>query len=130
MIDKLKAMGMEGDTAKFDAKTILKTAKAKLPSKYKILDEESVSSVNVEYGAEETIKIQIGKVATLKVTYINVKGKKVGTATLTKVQTSGSSYTFSASAIRKAAPKGYSSAKISSVKVSYGKTKTLKVTVF
>ena len=83
------------------------------------------------YGESADVNVQIGKVATLKVTYKKLFGKTVGTATLTGVQTSaGSKYSFSASEIKKAVPSGYWTIKLWGTKVKYGTTGTLTVNVF
>ena len=77
------------------------------------------------------VTIQVGKVAKLNVTYKNLFGKKVGTATLIGVQTSkASQHTFTASEIRKAAPSGYWTGTLISTKVKYGSTGTRTVIGF
>lgn len=127
----LTANGEQGTDATFTADQIKSTVTSALPEGYAVVDASKIADQIVKYGESADVNVQIGKVATLKVTYKKLFGKTVGTATLTGVQTSaGSKYSFSASEIKKAVPSGYWTIKLWGTKVKYGTTGTLTVNVF
>lgn len=100
----LTANGVEGEQKSFSAEEILAAAKAQMPGKYALVDEKAVAGASVAYGESKTVTVQVGKLTTLKITYVGLFGRKVGTATITKVQTSGNSCQFTAAEIRSNAP--------------------------
>lgn len=119
----LTANGEEGTEATFAAADIQALAEQLLPEGYAFVDVSAITDQTVVCGESADVNVQIGKVATLNVTYKTLFGKTAGTATLTAVQTSSaSSYTFSASEIRKAAPSGFWTSTLISTKVKYGST--------
>ncbi len=122
----LTANGVQGETAAFAADAIQEAAQEVLPSGYEFAGK--FEDAAVVYGENGSVDVQIGKVATLKINY--KKGRKVvGTATLTRVQTSKSgSTTFSTSEIKSAAPNGYSAISLFGTKVNYGSSKTITAT--
>ena len=125
------ANGEQGTDATFTADQIKSAVTSALPEGYAVVDASKIADQTVKYGESADVNVQIGKVATLKVTYKKLFGKTVGTATLTGVQTSaGSKYSFSASEIKKAVPSGYWTIKLWGTKVKYGTTGTLTVNVF
>lgn len=127
----LTANGEQGTDATFTADQIKSAVTSALPEGYAVVDASKIADQTVKYGESADVNVQIGKVATLKVTYKKLFGKTVGTATLTGVQTSaGSKYSFSASEIKKAVPSGYWTIKLWGTKVKYGTTDTLTVNVF
>lgn len=127
----LTANGEQGTDATFTADQIKSAVTSALPEGYAVVDASKIAEQTVKYGESADVNVQIGKVATLKVTYKKLFGKTVGTATLTGVQTSaGSKYSFSASEIKKAVPSGYWTIKLWGTKVKYGTTGTLTVNVF
>lgn len=127
----LTANGEQGTDATFTADQIKSAVTSALPEGYAVVDASKIADQTVKYGESADVKVQIGKVATLKVTYKKLFGKTVGTATLTGVQTSaGDKYSFSASEIKKAIPDGYWTIKLWGTKVKYGATGTLTVNVF
>lgn len=127
----LTANGEQGTNATFTADQIKSAVTSALPEGYAVVDASKIADQTVKYGESADVNVQIGKVATLKVTYKKLFGKTVGTATLTGVQTSaGSKYSFSASEIKKAVPSGYWTIKLWGTKVKYGTTGTLTVNVF
>lgn len=127
----LTANGEQGTDATFTADQIKSAVTSALPEGYAVVDASKIADQTVKYGESADVNVQIGKVATLKVTYKKLFGKTVGTATLTGVQTSaGSKYSFSASEIKKAVPSGYWTIKLWGTKVKYGTTGTLTVNVF
>ena len=127
----LTANGEQGTDATFTADQIKSAVTSALPEGYAVVDASKIADQTVKYGESADVNVQIGKVATLKVTYKKLFGKTVGTATLTGVQTSaGSKYSFSASKIKKAVPSGYWTIKLWGTKVKYGTTGTLTVNVF
>lgn len=127
----LTANGEQGTDATFTADQIKSAVTSVLPEGYAVVDASKIADQTVRYGESADVNVQIGKVATLKVTYKKLFGKTVGTATLTGVQTSaGSKYSFSASEIKKAVPSGYWTIKLWGTKVKYGTTGTLTVNVF
>ena len=127
----LTANGEQGTDATFTADQIQSAVTSALPDGYAVVDASKIADQTVKYGESADVNVQIGKVATLKVTYKKLFGKTVGTATLTGVQTSaGNKYAFSASEIKKAAPSGYWTIKLWGTKVKYGTTGTLTVNVF
>lgn len=127
----LTVNGEQGTDAIFTADQIKSAVTSALPEGYAVVDASKIADQTVKYGESADVNVQIGKVATLKVTYKKLFGKTVGTATLTGVQTSaGSKYSFSASEIKKAVPDGYWTIKLWGTKVKYGTTGTLTVNVF
>lgn len=119
----LTANGEEGTEATFAATDIQALAEQLLPEGYAFVDVSAITDQTVVCGESADVNVQIGKVATLNVTYKTLFGKIAGTATLTAVQTSSaSSYTFSASEIREAAPSGFWTGTLISTKVKYGST--------
>ena len=127
----LTANGEQGTDATFTADQIKSAVTSALPEGYAVVDASKIADQTVKYGESADVNVQIGKVATLKVTYKKLFGKTVGTATLTGVQTlAGSKYSFSASEIKKAVPSGYWTIKLWGTKVKYGTTGTLTVNVF
>ena len=127
----LTANGEQGTDATFTADQIKSAVTSALPEGYAVVDTSKIADQTVKYGESTDVNVQIGKVATLNVTYKKLFGKTVGTATLTGVQTSaGDKYSFSASEIKKAIPDGYWTIKLWGTKVKYGATGTLTVNVF
>lgn len=127
----LTANGEQGTDATFTADQIKSAVTSALPKGYAVVDASKIADQTVKYGESAGVNVQIGKVATLNVTYKKLFGKTVGTATLTGVQTSaGDKYSFSASEIKKAIPDGYWTIKLWGTKVKYGTTGTLTVNVF
>lgn len=126
----LTANGVEGETKAFTAGEVLAAAKANVPNGYVLVDESKVTGAEVAYGQSGKVTVQIGKTATLKVIYVNLRGKNVGTATFTKVQTSGSSLQISASDIRDNAPAGRRAVWLTNVRVPYGSEMTIVVPTF
>ncbi|MGM9661035.1 MAG: exo-alpha-sialidase [Faecousia sp.] len=121
--------GVAGETKAFTAEEVLAAAKANVPKGYVLVDESKVTGAEVAYGESGKVTVRIDKMATLNVIYVNLRGKNVGTATITKVQTSGGSYQFSASEIRANAPAGYRAVWLTGVKVPYGSDRTIIVPV-
>lgn len=125
---ELSQTGEKGSEGIFTADAVKAAAKEVLPNGYALVDETAIQDVAAVYGESTEITVQAGKVATLKVTYKNLLGKKIGTVTLTGVQTSSASkHSFSAAELRKAAPSGYWTGTLISEKVKYGETKTRTV---
>ncbi|MCD7881951.1 MAG: hypothetical protein LUG47_09895 [Clostridiales bacterium] len=132
---QLTDTGIEGDSVTFASGDILAAVDEALPEGYALVDEDSVADQAVTCGETGSVTVQIGKVATLTVTYQKYSGlfKKttVGTVTLTKVQTSADSKaTFSSSEIKAAAPDGCKVLVATSASVSYGSSATKTVTVY
>lgn len=127
---ELTMNGEEGTDAVFSAEAILEAAEAKMPKKYSFVNESAVEDVTVTYGDDATVTVKVGKVATLKVTYINLFGRAKGNVTLTKVQNGNGNARFTAAEIKAAAPKGYRVLVGMNVPVSYGSTKSALVTVW
>ena len=126
---ELTANGVEGETSTFTAEEVLAAAKAQMPKGYELADASKVTGAEVVYGQSGAVSVRIGKVATLKVTYVNLFGKKVGTATITKVQTSNGNCQISASEIRENAPAGRRTVWLSNVKIPYGSERSIVVPV-
>lgn len=126
----LTANGAEGETKVFTAGEVLAAAKANVPNGYVLVDESKVTGAEVAYGQSGKVTVQIGKTATLKVVYVNLRGKNVGTATITKVQTSGGNLHISASDIRDNAPAGRRAVWLTNVRVPYGSEMTIVVPTF
>ena len=121
----LSFTGEEGDEALFAAEDIQSAAEKVLPEHYAFVDENDFEDLNVKFGEKTEVNVQVGKVATLHVTYKTLFGRTKGTLTLTAVQTSSaSSYKFSASDLRKAAPDNlYWTGTLIGSTVKYGETK-------
>jgi len=121
----LSFTGEEGNEALFAAEDIQSAAEKVLPEHYAFVDENDFEDLNVKFGEKTEVNVQVGKVATLHVTYKTLFGRTKGTLTLTAVQTSSaSSYKFSASDLRKAAPDNlYWTGTLIGSTVKYGETK-------
>ena len=126
----LTANGVEGETKAFTAEEVLAAAKAQMPKGYVLVDESKVAGADVAYGDSGKVTVQIDKTTTLKVIYVNLRGKNVGTAAITKVQTSAGNCQFSASEIRANAPANRRAVWLTSVRVPYGSEMTIIVPVF
>lgn len=119
---------MAGETATFSAEDIKAAAQGALTAGYGFVNLDSVQDASVVYGENGTVKVQVGKVATLQITYKRL-GKVVGTATLTHVQTSSTAKTtFTTQEIKNAAPQGYRVASILGTSVKFGSTAKLTAT--
>ena len=127
---ELTANGVVGETETFTAEEVLAAAKAQMPKGYVLVDESKVVGAEVAYGESGKLTVQIGKTATLKVIYVNLRGKNVGTAAITKVQTSAGNCQFSASEIRANAPANRRAVWLTSVRVPYGSEMTIIAPVF
>ena len=127
---ELTANGVEGEAEAFTAEEVLAAAKAQMPKGYVLVDESKVTGAEVVYGDSGTVTVQIGKTATLKVIYVNLRGKNVGTAAITKVQTSAGNCKIAASEIRANAPANRRAVWLTSVRVPYGSEMTIIVPVF
>ena len=127
---ELTANGVVGETETFTAEEVLAAAKAQMPKGYVLVDESKVTGAEVVYGESGTVTVQIGKTAALKAIYVNLRGKNVGTAAITKVQTSSGNCKFSASEIRANAPANRRAVWLTSVRVPYGSEMTIVVPVF
>lgn len=124
----LTANGVAGETAEFSAEDIRSAAQGALAAGYGFVDLSSVNGASVVYGEDGSVQIQVGKVATLQITYKRL-GKVVGTATLTHVQTSGSAKTtFTTQEIKGAAPSGRSVISILGTSVKFGSTAKINAT--
>mgnify|MGYP000218823066 FL=1 len=121
----LSSTGEEGNEALFSAEDIQSAAEKVLPEHYAFVDENDFEDLNVKFGEKAEVNVQVGKVATLNVTYKTLFGHTKGKLTLTAVQTSSaSSYKFSASDLRKAAPDNlYWTGTLIGSTVKYGETK-------
>lgn len=122
---QLVTSGPANSTAVFTAEEIM--AAAKMPKGYDFAD--TVSEAAVICGTSGTVTIRAGKVATLKVTYVNVFGKTVGTATFTKVQTSAGFFSVTAEQIKNAAPEGRTALWLTGAMAAYGRETNLIVPV-
>lgn len=121
--------GVEGQAVTFTAAEIEAVVAAQMPANYALVT-ETFADVETTYGETAAASVQIGKVATLKVTYINMLGKKVGSATMIDIQTSANSRAnFSAAEIKAAAPSGCRVITATAIKVSYGSERNIVVTV-
>ncbi len=115
----------------FNGDVLTTVAENLLPSGYAFVNSAEISDTAVKYGEEQIVQLQIGKVATLKVTYKTIFGRTKGTAILTAVQTSkNKQYTFNTIEIRRAAPKGVVPIITGSSKVKFGSTGTKTVSVW
>lgn len=124
----LAQTGEEGTDAVFTADSICEAAGQILPSGYGFVDESAIADQTVACGQNADVDIQIGKVATLKVTYKTLLGRTKGTVTLTAVQTSSNAkHKFTAAELRDAAPGGYWTGTLISTSVKYGSTETRTV---
>ncbi|MCD7765485.1 MAG: hypothetical protein LUH53_03075, partial [Lachnospiraceae bacterium] len=99
------------------------------------VNKSSITDQTAVYGGSGSVSVQIGKVATLQVTFQMYSGlfrtTTVGTAMLTKVQTSSAdTATFSASEISAAVPDGYRVLISTSSRVKYGSAATKVLTVY
>lgn len=123
--------GEEGTDAVFNAEAVGAAANEVLPEGYAFVDESAFTEQTVKCGETAEITVQIGKVATLQVTYKKLLGGIAGTATLTGVQTSEKTYhSFNSTEILNAVPEGYWTIKLWGTNVKYGSTSNLTVNVF
>lgn len=123
--------GEEGTDAVFSAEAVSAAANEVLPEGYAFVDESAFAEQTVKCGETAEITVQIGKVATLQVTYKKLLGGIAGTATLTGVQTSEKAYhSFNSTEILNAMPEGCWTIKLWGTNVKYGSTSNLTVNVF
>lgn len=123
--------GEEGTDAVFSAEAVSAAANEVLPEGYAFVDEAAFAEQTVKCGETAEITVQIGKVATLQVTYKKLLGGIAGTATLTGVQTSEKAYhSFNSTEILNAMPEGCWTIKLWGTNVKYGSTSNLTVNVF
>ena len=125
----LKAKGEAGKTAEFSADEIRKAADKKLPKGYELVDSGEIENTSVGFGESETITIRADKVATLKITFVSLRGKKVGSATITRVQTANGYCRISASEIQDQAPSGRQAIWFLPATIPYGSTTALVIPV-
>lgn len=127
----LTANGAAGEVSGFSAADILTAVDGVLPAGYAVVDAAAVEEQPVVNGETGSVTIQVGKTATLNVTYRKLLGgKAVGYATLTAVQTSQSRWAvFTGADIQALAPGGYRPVLVISVPVSYGNTASVIILV-
>ncbi len=125
---ELTANGIKGEENAFAGAAVLRMAERNLPKGYALVSKQA-DAVKVAYGEETTVSVQIGKVATVKVTFVNLLGRKVGTATITKVQTSAAPCRITAAEIRSLAPVGRLVIRLTSVTAAFGSTTNVIVPV-
>ena len=125
---ELTANGIKGEENAFAGAAVLRMAERNLPKGYALVSKQA-DAVKVAYGEETTVSVQIGRVATVKVTFVNLLGRKVGTATITKVQTSAAPCRITAAEIRSLAPVGRLVIRLTSVTAAFGSTTNVIVPV-
>ncbi len=139
----LTANGNAGEVNTFTAEQILAAAREQMPEKYAFVNEQSVQGADVAFGEEGTVTIQVGKTATLNVTYVKRELKRVGffrlklvetvveTKSIVGVQTNTARYyRVSGKQIRDAAPDGtFVLAGATSKRVPFGSEANVKVIV-
>lgn len=139
----LTANGNAGEVNTFTAEQILAAAREQVPEKYAFVNEQSVQGADVAFGEEGTVTIQVGKTATLNVTYVKRELKRVGffrlklvetvveTKSIVGVQTNTARYyRVSGKQIRDAAPDGtFVLAGATSKRVPFGSEANVKVIV-
>lgn len=125
----LTANGVEGETAVFTAGEIAAAAQAALPGKYALADESAITDVEVVYGESQESRVRIGKVATLNITFVDRRGRKLDSAAITAVQTSGGRCRIPASEIKSLAPKGTRTSWYAPVTMQFGRTNHIVVPV-
>lgn len=121
--------GISGEKAVFSAQEILEAVAAQIPEKYALVDASAVVDLEITYGETTGCSVQIGKVTTVTVNYVNIFGRKIGTATLTKVQTADGRCKFTAAEIKA----GASERKVlwlTDLYVSYGSDYSITVVTF
>lgn len=121
--------GVAGEPTAFTAQEILAAVAEQMPEKYALVDESAVTDMDGAYGVGRATTVQVGKVATLKITYVNLFGRKIGTVTITRVQTSAGTCQISASEIRGSAPKGRA-VWLTPVRVPFGSEMSIIVSSF
>ena len=126
---ELSSNGVEGEKAVFTAEEILAAAQEQVPEKYALVDETAVADTEVVYGQEQEFNVQIGKVAALKITFVNLLGRKQGTSTIEVVQTADGYCKIAASDIKALAPARRRAIWFTPVYVSYGSTDSIVVPV-
>ena len=126
---ELSSNGVEGQKAVFTAKEILAAAQKQVPEKYALVDETAVADTEVVYGEQQQFNVQIGKVAVLKITFVNLLGRKQGTSIIEVVQTEGGYCRIAASKIMALAPAKRRAIWFTPVYVSYGSTDSIVVPV-
>lgn len=82
----LSKHGAVGRRVTFTAEEILCAARQQMPESYTFVNEEAVFDVTGTCGESRTAYVQVGKVATVHITYISLTERKVCTITVTKIQ--------------------------------------------
>lgn len=126
---QLTANGVSGEKAVFSAQEILEAVAAQIPEKYALVDASAVVDLEITYGETTECSVQIGKVTTVTVNYVNIFGRKIGTATLTKIQTADGRCKFTAAEIKAGASKRRV-LWLTDLYVSYGSDYSITVVTF
>lgn len=125
----LRRAGLNGVTTVFSASAILDAARAALPEHYAIVNESVVTHAAVACGSTRTVFVQVGQVATVEVTYISVRTRRVCTVTVTKVQFEDGACRISAAELMRLSPLGRALLSTCAISVPYGQTCAVTVLV-
>ncbi len=124
----LRRAGVAGMGVTFRAQALLEAARGALPQGYAIVNEAVVTDVETACGSSRVVTVQVGQVATVEVTYISLRTRRVCTVTLTKVQFSEGECRISAAELMRHSPLGRELLSTRACTVPYGQTTA--VTVF
>lgn len=127
----LSQLGTVGESHVYTAEEILAAAEAQLPAGYALFGHEQTGDLTVAYGEAGNVTLRAGKIAVLNVNYVGMlSGETVGTAAITVVQTGEQGWELiTASDIRSAAPEGRTALWMDDVRVVYGYSYSITVTV-
>ena len=124
----LSENGVAGEAAVFSASSILSAAA--LPGQYAFVDPSAVSDTSVAYGENSTVSVRIGKVASMKIKYVNIFGQTLGTETVSRIQSQIGLCCFDASEVTGRAPAGRTALWMIPVIMTYGSTYSFTVVVY
>ncbi len=122
--------GVSGEKVTFSAKEILEKVAAQIPEKYALVDASAVLDLEICYGETHNGSVQIGKVTTLTINYVNIFGRKTGSVTLTKIQTAAGLCKFTASEIKAGASGKRKVLWLTNLYVPYGSDRSITVVAY
>lgn len=127
---QLNDNGISGEKVTFSAKEILEKVAAQIPEKYALVDASAVLDLEICYGETHNGSVQIGKVTTLTINYVNIFGRKTGSVTLTKIQTAAGLCKFTASEIKAGASGKRKVLWLTNLYVPYGSDRSITVVAY
>lgn len=125
----LSKRGADGRRVTFTAAEVLAAARQQMPEGYDFVNKEAVFDVTATYGESREAYVQVGKVATVNITYISLSKRKVYTVTVTKIQFAEGDCRLSVTELMHYSPLGRFLLMMSGITAEYGAETDVVVTV-